>query len=146
MKNEKVNVTECCLEFTGVGEVAQQRKLYKLNLEFHGKVRPDLVDWSLASVGKMKITVAKKHPLRFWPYLFDRNSSKTKQRANRNWAVWSDMQDKLVKESTAIEADTSKLDKLIKPFIGDKGGKDDGAELMLMIYKMMLLVEIQNYL
>ena len=96
-----VNITENKLLL----EATDGRKLFRLEIDFHGLVVPDDSTWSMASVGRMTFAI-KKHgaPVK-WPSL-TRGGKKLPQ---MHW--WMDMQEKYAAELAKLEDDEAEAKK-----------------------------------
>jgi len=83
---ESVNASSGKLLFEGTGR--QKPKTFRLNLTLHGAIVPENSSWTLGSVGRLLITIAKATP-DVWPRLLQ---SKVKP---KNMHVWHDRQQAL---------------------------------------------------
>jgi len=103
---ETVNITDTHL----VLKATDGRKIFNLNVEFLRKVIPAESTWSMASVGRMTITLKKQTGPDNWPRL-----TKGKKKPN-NIHFWWELHEKHAKELEALEDDDEDgSDPVIKP-------------------------------
>lgn len=104
---ETVNITDTHL----VLKASDGRKIFNLNVEFLRKVIPAESSWSMASVGRMTITLKKQTGPDNWPRL-----TKGKKKPN-NIHFWWELHEKHAKELEALEDDDDddKNDPVVKP-------------------------------
>lgn len=103
---ETVNITDTHL----VLKATDGRKIFNLNVEFLRKVIPAESSWSMASVGRMTITLKKQTGPDNWPRL-----TKGKKKPN-NIHFWWELHEKHAKELEALEDDDDdKNDPVVKP-------------------------------
>lgn len=112
VENETVDISRCCFNFTAFGEHSFIRRRYQVSLELFRMVLPEASTWSLASVGRMTVTMAKATAGN-WPRLVARAET-----APKNLGIWRDMADKW-------RSELAKLPTL--PADGSRGKKSGGA-------------------
>lgn len=101
VREEQVNVSSCCLNFSAIGDHSQLKKAYGLDAEFLHDVDPKRYSYSKASAGRLYLEIAKKEPKR-WKTLL-----KTKERP-KNQAVWDSMDTKWASEIKDFELQQKK--------------------------------------
>merc|ERR1719272_1557409 len=87
VKNETVDFSSCCFNFTAFGEHSMILRRYQLSLELFRKVDASASSWFFASAGRVTVIIAKTAPAN-WPRLL-LTESKT-----QNLGIWLDMRDK----------------------------------------------------
>lgn len=87
VKNETVDFSSCCFNFTAFGEHSMILRRYHLSLELFRKVDASASSWFFAAAGRVTVTIAKTAPAN-WPRLL-LTESKT-----QNLGIWRDMRDK----------------------------------------------------
>lgn len=102
---ETVNITDTHL----VLKATDGRKIFNLNVEFLRKVLPAESTWSMASVGRMTITLKKQTGPDNWPRL-----TKGKKKPN-NIHFWWELHEKHAKDLEALEDDDGDGDPVVKP-------------------------------
>jgi len=88
VENETVSISSCCFNFTAFGEHSFIRRRYHLSFELFRAVVLEASSWSLASVGRMSVTLAKAKAAN-WPRLLSGPSA-----APKNLGIWRDMKEK----------------------------------------------------
>jgi len=119
--NENITLTNSSLVFTAVGR--QKPKTFRLNLDFHKEIDPDLSQWSFASVGRLSFTIAKKS-FETWPRLLH---DKKKPKNMHHWyerQVALDAEVKKEAQERRDAKDNSAKDAASKA----KGSASDGAD------------------
>jgi len=89
VENETVEISECCLNFTAFGEHSFIRRRYRLSFELFRPLLPKASSWSLASVGRMSVTLSKAKAAN-WPRLLSSGAGT----APKNLGIWRDMKEK----------------------------------------------------
>lgn len=89
VENETVDISSCCLNFTAFGEHSFIRRRYRLSFELFRPLLPKTSTWSLASVGRMTMTLCKAKAGN-WPQLL----SSIAGPAPKNLGIWRDMKEK----------------------------------------------------
>jgi len=113
VENETVDISLCCVNFTAFGEHSFIRRRYHFSLQLLRPTLPKLSVWSLASVGRLSMTIAKAAPEN-WPRLVLDVSA-----APRNLGIWRDMREKW-------KGDLERLPIANIDANGMAGGKPDG--------------------
>jgi len=84
-----VTINATNFNFTGLGKHSNNKYRYTLSLDVFDNVQPKDSTWSLASVGKLSVTLRKRWP-RKWPRLLVDKKTKI-----QNMHVWMEMQDRV---------------------------------------------------
>lgn len=103
VENETLLISNCCFNFTAFGEHSFIKRRYHLSWELLQPLLPESSTWSLASVGRMAVTIAKKKAAN-WPRLHRDTSAVPK-----NLGIWRDMKEKWNSELSQfvpLEVDT----------------------------------------
>jgi len=87
LHNTKVNLSDCCFNFSADAQHSGLKKRYILDLSFFAEVDPQHLTWQLASAGRLTAMVPKKLPGQ-WPSLL-RGKEK-----RGNMQTWSEMYDR----------------------------------------------------
>jgi len=104
--NEVVTFTNETFSFEGIGR--QKPKKMQLKLAFHKEIDPNRSTWSLASVGRLSITLAKVE-IQAWPQLLAKTAIKPK-----NMHAWYDRQtvlDEQVKKEAKVRKEREDKEK-----------------------------------
>lgn len=118
VQDEKLEVSDCCFNFSATGDHSQLKKRYALDLHFYANVSQSGWSWQLASAGRMTVEIVKK-TAGYWPRLLQ---STAKQ---GNIAVWDSMQDRWGPDLKAIKKFEKNLKKVSKKSPGDEETRDE---------------------
>jgi len=114
VSDERVEVSDCCFNFSALGEHSQLHKKYGLNIHFYQAVDPNQWEWEFAAAGRMTVEIRKATPSN-WPRLhFEKKWPK-------NMATWDSMESRWATELQ----DFDKAEAKRKRKGGNKGGGND---------------------
>jgi len=93
-----VNITPPSFNFTGLGKHSNNKYRYVLSINVFDNIAPKGSTWSLASVGKLSVTLKKRWP-RKWPRLLADKKHKI-----QNMHLWMEMQDTMDSQFAGMTA------------------------------------------